>query len=355
MVVIRPSSEPFKEIARREVRCFVTKHEPGELILGVGLHYDKKKKALTSTFDYISKVAFEDLNIRTDSNNRPIEFWLPLAIDVDHYVKASGDIRRRLHALDTEVHNRGMVPQPQGGLQQDPIKHLFAMANMLVVDLVEAYDTADISPVLSASYTDMFRPTSSLQRASERAIAGYCSIIHLITSYAIEHPKVKEEACRRIRAFNTSPAARRKSVVPDLGQLLVQLCLVDDISWSDVRAAVVREQFTRSVLWQLEPAPKGRGLPGLAYLEEDPICEWRLAETFKAHRTGLRLCLFQIFFMEKLAKTEGSSLLNLRDDFNNRRGLAPPGLTTELLERIKVIYKIDNLIDFAKEAGRVTT
>lgn len=347
----------LQEIGRREVRCFVTKRDPREAILGIGLSYDAQYRSFSSTFDYISKFAFEELNIRKDSANRAFEFWLPLAIDGSHYAKASSDIRERLSILDAEVvrHRSTMAsrPQPQAGLQQDPVKHLIAMANTIVVDFMKTCDSAELST--SSFSTHRAQPTSSLLRASERALAGYCSIIHLIVSYAIENGKIIEDAHRTVSGFVASRAGRHKSVVPDLGQFLVQLCLVDEFSWSDVRAAVLQELFTRFVFWQLEPTPKGAGLPGLAFLEDDATCEWRLSQTFKASRTGLRLLLFQIFFMEKLAKRQGSNLLSLRDDFNSRRGLAPPGLTTELLERIQFIHKMGNLGIFSKEVGRHAT
>ncbi|KLO08324.1 hypothetical protein SCHPADRAFT_613288 [Schizopora paradoxa] len=348
-------------IAKREMRCFVTKRDPRETILGVGLQYHQNYKTFTSTFDYASKFAFDELGIRKDSNNRPIEFWLPLAIDGNHYAKASSDVRERLMLLDSEARIRSMTsldslkskPQPQSGLQQDPIKHLIGMANALVVEFMKTCDKADYySRPPMGSYMFLFKPESSLLKASERALAGYCSLIHLIASYAVENPNVISDAHRTVSAFITSQAGRHKSVVPDLGQFMILLCLVDEFSWSNVRTAVIQELFTRFVVWQLHPTPKGAGRPGLALLEEDAVCEWRLAESFKASRVGLRLCLFQIFFMEKLAKREGSSLVGLRDDFNSRRGLAPPGLTTELLERIQSIYKVDNLGTFAKESGR---
>ncbi len=277
----------MKEIARREVRCFVTKRDPREAIIGVGLQYDTNYKTFASTFDYISKFAFNELNIRKDSSNGPIQFWLPLALDENHYAKASNDIRERLCILDAEVRNRSTAAarfQPQYGLQVDPIKHLIAMANSLVVDFMKTCDAAEISPSLLA--TSSPKPVASLLKASERAIAGYCSIIHLIASYAIEHPQIIAESERTVRNFNTSLDGRHKSAVPDLGRFMVQLCLVDDYSWSDVRASVIQELFTRFVIWQLERAPKGAGLPGLAFLEEDAISEWRMAQTFKTSRTG---------------------------------------------------------------------
>ncbi len=192
----------WKEIARREVRCFVTKRDPREAILGVGLQYDMNYKAFASTFDYISKFAFDVLNIRKDSTNREIQFWLPLAIDGNHYAKASDDIKERLCFLDVEARNRTSTasrPQPQAGPQQNNVKHLFAMANALVVDFMKTCDAAEISPSLLASSSR--KPESSLLKASERAIAGYCSIMHLIVSYAIENRQIIVDANRTVSKF----------------------------------------------------------------------------------------------------------------------------------------------------------
>lgn len=335
-----------QEIARREVRCFVTKKAAYETILGIGLNYDKELKAFRSSFDYVSQEAYEALKIRKDASNEKFEFWLPLAIDGDHYADASTVVRERLISFGTVSatnQRRARNDNADRGLAQDPVRHLIAMANALVVNFMKVCDDAN------EEFTTA-KPSSVL-RASERALAGYCSIIHLLASYALQNPQVIRTARNVVRSFKMSDSGRSKAAVPDIGQFLVLLCLVDEVSWLDVRGAVVDELFARSVVWMLQPKPKGSGLPGLAYLEQSPINEWRLQETFKASRTGLRLLLFQVFFMEKLAKRKDWTLEKLKVDFDNRRGLPPPGLTSELLERIQFIYKMDNLGTFAKELG----
>ncbi len=261
-----------------------------------------------------------------------------------HYAEASEEVQKQLVKLDNVVQSktRKRDDEPRRGLSHEPVRHLIAMANALVVDFMKVCDANEESSPSAQS---------SVLRASERALAGYCSIIHLLASYALENPRVVRSAKGAVKSFRNTRNGRNKTAVPDIGQFLVMLCLVDEVSWNDVRRTVVDELFTRFVIWQLQPKPQGAGLPGLAYIEQSPVCEWRLQETFKASRTGLRLLLFQVFFMEKLAKRKDWTLKKLKEDFDSRRGLPPPGLTAELLERIQFIYKMDNLGTFAKELG----
>ncbi len=289
------------------------------------------------------------MEIRKGAGNDSFEYWLSLAIDDAHYPKASEKVQKRLVKLDNVVQSitqKRRDDEPRRGLSHEPVRHLIAMANALVVDFMKVCDASE------EPNTSFSRPEpSSVLRASERALAGYCSIIHLLASYALENPRVVRAAKGTIKSSRNTRNGRNKTAVPDLGQFLVMLCLADEVSWIDVRRMVVDKLFTRFVIWQLQPKPQGAGLPGLAYLEQSPLCEWRLQETFKASRTGLRLLLFQVFFMEKLAKRKDWTLKMRKEDFDSRRGLPPPGLATELLDRIQFIYKVDNLGTFAKELG----
>lgn len=274
--------------------------------------------------------------------NDKFDYWLPLAINSAHYANASKLVRKQLTSLGPVLRLDQCRSKHDRGLAQYPVQHLIAMANAIVVDLLRICDGAS-----DESATTRY----SVLCASERALAGYCSIIHLLASYALQNPLVIRRAQDMAKLFKNSNLGRDKTVVPDIGEFLVMLSLVDEVPWLDVRGAVVDELFARSVVWMLQPKPDGAGLPGLAYLEDDPVCEWRLQETFKASRTGLRLLLLQIFFMEKIAKIKGWTLIRTKEDLDIRHGLAPLGLTKELLERIRFIYKMDNLGTFAKELG----
>ena len=111
------------------------------------------------------------------------------------------------------------------------------------------------------------------------------------------------------------------------------------------------ELFMRFVFWWLQSGKDGPGFPGLAYLEGNAVSEYRLSQSFDASKTGLRLVLFQVFFMNRIVKRPGQSLNQLRAEFDIRYGLPPDGLATELVEYINAIYKVDNFGTWAKMLG----
>ncbi|KLO18176.1 hypothetical protein SCHPADRAFT_132229 [Schizopora paradoxa] len=326
-----------------------TKHGPRDAILGIGLWYDTDRRALASKFDFISKFAYEHLHIRKDAAGSPFDFWMPLSIDDSHYAKASKDIQQQLVALEDHIPNEypNLLPL-QGGLHEEPVRHLMRMANAIVVDFMKTCDVANLS---SPTTDPSSKATSSLLGAAERAITGYCSIVHLIASYALENPRVITDVHDIVNAFINSAPDRSSNIVRDLGVFMIQLSLDDTVSWSVIRPTFIAEMFRRFVVLQIRPTPNGAGLTGLVYLEDDEVCEWRIKKTFEVCRSQLRLFFLQLFFMEKLAKREGSTLSKLRDELDARQGIAPSGLTAELLERIQLIYQMDRLEVFAQEAG----
>lgn len=196
---------------------------------------------------------------------------------------------------------------------------------------------------------DTYRNTTSNKEtilfASERAIGHYLSICHLLASIAASSSEVKAAVDRQLLSFIDDPAKRHKRFTPNLGELLVLLAATENVDAVDLIRPLLREALTRSVAWSIDPV-QGRGVGGLALLEKDAICEWRLAATFEAQKTSLRLLCFQFTFYRKVVDLRCDGRLDVGLD--SRFGLAPPAMATEIVQSIRTIFAIDNFASFSR-------
>ncbi|MBE7180767.1 MAG: hypothetical protein INR71_06090 [Terriglobus roseus] len=207
----------------------------------------------------------------------------------------------------------------------------------------------DIVVRLMESCGDSYRNTTSNKEtilfASERAIGDYLSICHLLASIAACSPDVKAAVDQKLVSFIDDPPKRHKQFTPNLGELLVLLAATENVQPMALIRPLLREALTRGVVWSIDPV-QGRGFGGLALLEKDPVCEWRLASTFEAQKTSLRLLCFQLTFYRKVAALRDEGRLDI--GLNARYGLAPPSLATELVRSIRSIFALDNFASFSK-------
>ncbi|MBE7180768.1 MAG: hypothetical protein INR71_06095 [Terriglobus roseus] len=63
------------------LRAVCLKKPAAETILGIGVGWNRSRKSLTSSFDYVSLEAFETLGVRRGVRHDHFEWWLPLAIN----------------------------------------------------------------------------------------------------------------------------------------------------------------------------------------------------------------------------------------------------------------------------------
>lgn len=368
-------------VAAREIRCFVTKKRAGETVLGVGLAWNARLKGLESSFDLLSREAFVDLDIRTGLRREPFTHWLPLAIHGAHFARARPEAVRRLRDIERQL---VLGPGKGGAGRREPsvdgYRALCSFANEIVVRLMKTADEVLAPPAPRARdiggcgspdcmycagrYEQAMKksqesasPAGTLLHASEKALCDFVSVIHLAAALAVANPAVAQDAQRAVARFVRYPNARHKDATPDLGELLVQAVLCDTIGWAELRAPLVQESLTRSVVWMLDKQ-QGRGLAGLAHLEADPVSEWRLRESFQASRTGLRLLMFQRLFLAELPslgrrdpETGRMTLRGLKEGLDARYGLPPREMPARLVKGIKEIYAVDNFAAYAVRLG----
>jgi hypothetical protein len=153
-------------------------------------------------------------------------------------------------------------------------------------------------------------PKGGLQRhMSDAALQTFCHLHHLLLAAALQPgSQLVQSACRDVRAFVASPAARHKSSCPDLGLLMVQLLLVPKTSvpWAAFAPALLQELLARQVLWAT------RGRDGLAFgspQHERPSVpgrsaddEWRMKAHWASGAVGCKMVMLQAWFANALAR-----------------------------------------------------
>ncbi|EJD41336.1 hypothetical protein AURDEDRAFT_153238 [Auricularia subglabra TFB-10046 SS5] len=366
-------------VAAREIRCFVTKKRAGETVLGVGLAWNARLKGLESSFDLLAREAFLDLGIRMGLRREPFTHWLPLAVNGAHFARARPEAVRRLRDIERQL---VLGPGKGGAGRREPsvdgYRALCSFANEIVVRLMKTADEV-LAPPPRAAYSgcgspdcricqgsrgkvvkksvESTSPAGTLLHASEKALCDFVSVVHLAAALAVANPAVAQDAQRAVARFVRYPNARHKDATPDLGELLVQAALCDAIGWEELRGPLVQESLTRSVVWMLD-RQQGRGLAGLAHLEADAVSEWRLRETFRASRTGLRLLMFQRLFLAELPSlglrdpdTGRMTLRGLKEGLDAHYGLPPREMPARLVQGIKEIYAVDNFAAYAARLG----
>ncbi|KZV89483.1 hypothetical protein EXIGLDRAFT_678010 [Exidia glandulosa HHB12029] len=365
-------------IAAREIRCFVTRKSAGETILGIGVGWNTRFKGLESSFDWLSREAYVDLDIRMGLRREPFTHWLPLAIHAGHFARARPHIVVRLKAIEQQL---VLGPGKGGAGRREPsmdgYRALCSFANEIIVRLMKTADEVLAEPETRSEYTgcqcdvctgwasERSKPASSsasgtLLHASEKALCDFISIVHLAISLAATNPMVARDARAAVTRFIRYPNARGKDVTPDLGELLVQAALCEGLGWEALRKPLVQEAMTRNVVWMLDQR-QGKGLAGLALLEGESVSEWRLKTTFEASRTGLRLLMFQHMFLSELSslgqrdpKTGRVTLMGMKNGLDARYGLPPRDMPARMVVRVKDIYSVDNFAAFAYRLGLPT-
>ncbi|KAJ6559103.1 hypothetical protein DFH09DRAFT_519515 [Mycena vulgaris] len=323
-------------LLQRELRCFFLRSPLADSVLGIGIAFEFRSRTLSSDFDWLSQRAFVEYGIRQSIEKREFSFFLPLAFSRPHFERAYPHIWSRLAEIDTEVQRaeNQMSRNPRRRAAGPPrrletIRVVYRMMTNIVVSLMKSCDDALSAP----------GATKSLLHASEKAVVAYCHLFHLLICLCRTDPQILRDATSRLSRFIDQKDFRIKTHVPDLGELIILIMLVvcrppvgagPPIKWSSLAGPFLEEAIVRNVRWVLKDAPH------LEILEQGPS-DYRLAETFFRSKTGLRLIMFQITFLDLFFKAYGSNISRL----DNNYGFPEKDIPERMVEEVKEIYKIN--------------
>lgn len=146
-------------------------------------------------------------------------------------------------------------------------------------------------------------PSPKCRHASEKAIEGYFSVHHWLLVFIERYPELLDWINDRIGSFLNDPEKRIKKAVPSLGEFIPLLAVTDKYHWSDVAEPLVLEAFDRNQKWVLMKYPFLGNMKSGQNLAYDKS---RILNTFNANQVSLRLILFHVFFLNNIAKPQGT-------------------------------------------------
>merc|ERR1712190_648974 len=170
----------------------------------------------------------------------------------------------------------------------------------------------------------------------EKVVLGYCALHHLLLLLSSKWAKNKKTITRF--ANNMVDSFIRKSThkkqCRDLGKFLIWLML-SKYEWCDVARFFVQESFSRKVRWMIKK-------PGCKHLNTTDYVPHRLQDTLKVSKTGIRLVMFQVWFMKNAA----SGTLK---GYNERLGRPQSRVRSEIFAKSKFILSSDKWSDYFNE------
>lgn len=351
----------FHILLRRELRCFFLRIPLNECILGVGISLDTGARTLSSDFDWLSMEAFNKYHVRTSIEKRSMGYFLPLAFNRPHFLRALPDIKKQLFILDSGLSQAEAVinrktkrtSNRRAGPPQNPydtVEVLYRMMNSIVVSLMKSCDDT-MAP------TNDYSKAPTLLFASEKAVISYCLLLHLLMCLCRATPPILHSATTKLRMFIADPKSRLKQHTPDLGELIVLITLVlvmppvdktKPITWEMIRGKFLEEALTRNVRWVLDTSPE------LEFMESG-ASDFRLETTFKNSKTSLRLIMFQVTFLNIFLQTYADDIGRLDENY----GFADKELPERMVREVKEIYQVATWpqfferVKFGKILGKV--
>jgi hypothetical protein len=181
-----------------------------------------------------------------------------------------------------------------------PSDNSTAIAGSVAKDVTTNADRIDPSLVLGVIPKLMNSQVVLLMKGevwtSQKALSGYMGFHHLLLALCRRYPNLQQAVDERIQRFLSSEEERVKAKVPNLGEFICLLSVSDRYDWSSIAAALLGEVFDRNVLWLLKRHPH------LGALTDTGVSQERLRCTFQSSLVSMRLIMFNVWFLNNVAK-----------------------------------------------------
>ncbi|OQR93035.1 transmembrane protein [Thraustotheca clavata] len=206
-----------------------------------------------------------------------------------------------------------------------------------------------IEMILRAMNTQVVGVIKGNEHESEAAIIAYANLLRLVKFYLAEYPNEQTKLDEQVAQFMQDPSKRHKSVVPDLGEFFIKICLTSspnlNFTHKDTKDAVFREHFTRQIRWIRQVDPEC-----VNFAKEVPN---RLGRLFAASETSNRMMTFALEMFKTFSRGDFCELMD------GHLGLPPLAVLQGFQGRIKLIktkltnYKI--LMEAWEYTGSINT
>ena len=297
---------------RSQLFCFHTRKTFQEDSLGIPISFERNPRTrkiqyINTTLDLLSREAFYDDKVRKSVWKRPFTHWMPLYICESHAQRARKHFMRAMCLL-------GDAREYRPDLVLDVLPKLM---NTMVVSMM-----------------------SGETHASIVALEGYCAFHHILFKTLQEQPSLGKKVEGTIGKFIRHERSRTKDITPSLGDFIPLLAVSEQFTWEDVRSAYVQENFDRNALWVIKKYP-GLARPDANY-SRGAVNKARLAKTFEANLTSLRLLMFHVHFLTQIARPQKRALDEVRSHYDVFFGRPTLQMKEDLQAQCKKILAVTN-------------
>merc|ERR1711972_1097377 len=168
----------------------------------------------------------------------------------------------------------------------------------------------------------------------EKVVLGYCALNHLLLLLRSKNKKIITQFADKM-VYHFIHKSRHKRQCRDLGQFLIWMMLSSKYEWCDVAKLFVEESFSRKVRWMVQKQ-------ACRHLNTTKRVPRRAEQTLKVSKTGLRLVMFQVWFMKNAAS-------DTLKGYNDRLGRPQSRVRSEIFAKSKFILSSDKWSDYFNE------
>jgi len=314
------TSEQYQKEKKNEICCCYTKDNFEKCSLGLGVNISiiprtGELKNIDPCFDFISLKTFTKERIRVDLNGKRFSHWFPLYFGQEEKKKSFLEKLKKTLSMISKGNTKEFNP-----------------------DLV-----LKVMPVLfnSCCLNIVKESVHNSSRTLEVLLYIYRELIMLINEY----PDIKKEINKKVDIFIKLPEERIKEKTPNLGNLLVMLC-ISDHTIEEFLPAYMSEQMDRQVFWTLELLPNLKEL-----LDSKEIDDVKAKICFKAGIVSKQLLLFYYYFIKKIVFGECKTIDKFTEKLDKNNGTLSEKEIDIHRKEIDKLLKIDNFNDYYKFMG----
>ena len=314
------TSEQYQKEKQNEICCCITKDNFEKCSLGLGINISiiprtGELKNIDPCFDFIALKTFTKERIRVDLNGKRFSHWFPLYFGQEE--KKKGYLEKLKKTLSMISKGNTKEFKPDLILKVMPV-----LFNSCVLNIVKEY-------------------VHNSSRTVEVLLYIYRALIMLINEY----PDIKKEVNKKVDNFIKLPEERVKEKTPNLGNLLVMLCMSDH-TIEEFLPAYISEKMDRQVFWMIGLLPNLKEL-----LESKEIDDVKAKICFKAGIISKQLLLFYYYFLKKIVYAESKTLDKFAEKLDKNNGTLSEKELDNHKKEIDKLLKIDNFNDYYKFMG----
>ena len=319
-----------------ELTCFFTKATMEDEVLGIPIDYTINPKTrkidyVYSTMELVSHRAWHSQNLSKTVWGETIKGWLPVYLCEEHFDRGAqllpSCLRRIVNDPSSQQDRFGRTRQqsaPSPSLVEMILEIFPKLMNTMVVLLVD-------NGIHEVDHT----------------LKGYGMVHRMFLTLVNRVPGLRAEVTRRLQSFLRLESMRTKSACPNLGEFMALLSVCPDVGWMDMVVPLMREGFSRSVLWVCRDVPELARLPAMV---QSNSSEAELSElmqkVFRATDNSRKIYSFHCCFLKLLANPRGIDGKAVSQRYDKTFGMLPLHVSKRLQTLLEEAVSFDSWQSF---------